>query len=106
MFGQTAFRTTLVVGGKTVRSMAVGLYLGFATLGLAGIASSAYADPITVPTGLNPGAQYWLVFATRDSQFQATSADIEVYNTFVSDVVAAVPLLDALGATWKAIAST
>lgn len=72
---------------------------------LAVLATTAQAEPITVPTDLNPGDQYRLVFVTSTTR-NATSSDIADYNDFVSDVAAGVPELVALGTTWTAIAST
>ena len=71
--------------------------------GLLGHAASATTIP--VPTGLNPGDQYRMVFwtvATRD----ATSSDIEDYNDFVTSLANSVPELEALYTSWTAIAST
>lgn len=65
----------------------------------------AQAAPITIPTGLNPGDAYRLVFVTRTTT-QATNSAISYYNNFVSNVASLQPELAALGATWTAIAST
>ena len=105
MFGKTAIGTSPVFRRKLVRSMAAGLYLGFAALGLAGIASTAYADPITVPTGLNPGDQYRLAFVTSTTR-DATSTNIADYNAHVTTAAGLEPLLVALGTTWTVIGST
>lgn len=67
--------------------------------------SLAAPIPITVPTSLNPGDQYRLVFVTRESR-DSTSLNIADYNAFVTTQANAVPELAALGATWTAIAST
>ena len=66
---------------------------------------SAFAGPITVPTGLSPGDQYRLAFVTSTSR-DATSSNIADYNTFVTTDANSVPALAALGTTWTAIAST
>jgi hypothetical protein len=73
---------------------------------VAGIApQAANATPITVPTGLNPGDEYRLVFVTSTTR-DATSSNIEDYNAFVTTAANSVPELLALSTTWKAIAST
>lgn len=73
------------------------------------IAGAAQALTV-VPTDLNPGDEYRLVFVT-DSRRNATSDDISVYNDFVTNDVAGSQLetdLLAAGLTpdWFAIAST
>jgi len=83
---------------KNIKSIAVSLCLVIATLALT--TQMTLAAPITVPTGLNPGDQYRLVFVTSATR-TATSSDINSYNDFV----------DAIGDTvvasdWKAMAST
>jgi hypothetical protein len=66
---------------------------------------AASAAPITVPPGLNPGDKYRLVFVTSTKR-DATSKNIDDYNTFVNTAANSVSELAALGTTWKAIAST
>jgi hypothetical protein len=82
-------------------------------------ASAAQAALVVVPPYLAPGAQYRLVFVT-DGTRDATSFDINDYNTFVTTQArGGTPAIDtaldlALNAagfnpntiTWKAIAST
>ena len=63
------------------------------------------AGPVTLPSGLNPGEQYRLVFVT-DTTRDATSSDITDYNSFVASAANSQPALAALGTTWTAIAST
>ncbi|GCA78772.1 PEP-CTERM sorting domain-containing protein [Microcystis aeruginosa] len=80
--------------------------VALATLGT----SAAQAALVVVPTGLAPGAQYRLVFVTADTR-DATSTDINDYNTFVTNQVTGSALANALSGaglttTWKAIAST
>jgi hypothetical protein len=83
------------------KSIAVCLFAAIAAIpGL-----SAWADPITVPAGLNPGDQYRLAFVTSTSKIGGFS-DIAVYNAFVTTVANSVPQLAALGTTWSAIGST
>jgi hypothetical protein len=65
----------------------------------------AQAVPITVPTGLAPGAEYRLAFLTTAAR-DATSGDIAVYNAFVTTDALLEPALLALGTTWRAIGST
>jgi hypothetical protein len=67
--------------------------------------SNVHAVPITEPSGLSPGDTYRLAFVTSD-MWDAMIPDIHFYNDFVTGVAMSVPELDALGATWTAIAST
>ncbi len=76
-----------------------------ALIGFVAWAGGAWAVPLTVPTGLNPGDQYRLIFESSTVR-DATSTDIADYNAFVAALAAAVPELAALGTTWTAIAST
>ena len=87
----------------TPRALAC-LLAAFAVASL-GLASESLAVPITVPTGLSPGAQYRLAFVTSTTR-DATSSNIADYNAFVTATANAVPELAALGTTWTAIAST
>jgi len=68
------------------------------------LVGTAFADPITLPTGLAPGAQYRLVFVTSTG-VATPKATIDFYNTFVTNVALARPELAALGTTWRVIAS-
>ena len=76
-------------------------------------ASAVQAALVVVPPGLNPGDQYRLVFVT-DGKRDATSTDINDYNTFVTNQVTGSPLATALTTAgfnlgtiqWKAIGST
>ncbi len=65
----------------------------------------AFADIIIVPPGLNPGNQYRLVFVTSGTR-NAISANIEDYNSFVTNQANQNAALMSLGTTWKAIGST
>jgi hypothetical protein len=84
--------------------------VALATLATAGAAQAAL---VIVPADLAPGAQYRLVFVT-DGTRDATSSDINDYNTFVTNQVTGSPLATALTTagfnlgtiTWKAIGST
>jgi len=79
--------------------------LGAAVAAVALLATAVEAQIVTLPTGLGPGEEYRLVFFTSTDTTGA-STDIADYNTFVSGVAAADTALNALGATWSAIAST
>ena len=63
----------------------LGLVSGIALVTL-GTASAVQAAIVTVPTGLNPGDQYRLVFVTSGTR-DATSTNIADYNTFVANAV-------------------
>lgn len=68
--------------------------------------SAVCAEVITtVPTGLNPGDQYRLVFVTAGFR-DASSSDISVYNDFVTAAANSSAELLALGTTWRVIGST
>ncbi len=83
--------------------------VALATLGT----GAAQAALVVVPTGLNPGDQYRLVFVT-DGTRDATSTNINDYNTFVTNEVTGSALATQLttagftpsAITWKAIGST
>ena len=85
-----------------IRNALFGLMSGL--LLLAGLATSAAAQIITVPPELAPGAQYRLIFVTS-TKTVATSPDISYYNGFVQAAADTVPELAALG-PWRAIGST
>jgi hypothetical protein len=91
------------------KSSILGLVSGIA-LATLGTASAVHAAIVTVPTGLNPGDKYRLVFVTSGNRF-ATSTNIADYNTFVTNAVAGSALQSSLTAsglnpTWTAIGST
>jgi len=81
--------------------------IAIAAIGIAfsALVSIAQAAPVTVPVGLNPGDQYRLVFVTSTTR-DATSANLADYNAFVTAAANSVSELAALGANWRAIAST
>jgi hypothetical protein len=81
------------------------MLLALVTVSLALSATPVAADPIVVPTGLNPGDQYRLAFVTSTTGV-ATSTDIADYNSFVTAAANLEPLLIALGTTWNVIGST
>jgi len=62
---------------------------------------------IVVPPDLHPGDRYYLAFLTHDS-YDATSADIAVYNQIVQNEAARNPALTGTnqGVQWRALAST
>lgn len=66
---------------------------------------SALAELVVSPVSLSPGDQYRLVFTTSTTR-DALSSNIADYNQMVQNAADAVPQLQALGATWRAIAST
>ena len=63
----------------------------------------ASAAPITLPSGLNNGDEYRLIFATS-GLIDATESNISVYDAHINNNLSAELL--ALGTTWKALAST
>ncbi len=65
------------------------------------------ADPpvVAVPTDLNEGDHYRLLFIT-EARTQATSDDAAYYNAFAAAEASFVPRLDALNASWTAVVST
>ncbi|NNC87642.1 MAG: PEP-CTERM sorting domain-containing protein [Akkermansiaceae bacterium] len=72
---------------------------------LAAASSSGFGAIITVPTDLNSGDQYRLVFVTSATR-DAASTDISEYNQFVETIADATPDLQALGTDWYAIGAT
>ncbi|HEY2838066.1 MAG TPA: hypothetical protein VGJ26_02885 [Pirellulales bacterium] len=66
---------------------------------------AAFAAPITVPSGLNPGDHYRLAFETSTTTTPASS-DINTYNNFVNSLANAPGSPLAGLSTWTAIAST
>ncbi len=79
---------------KKIKSITAGLILGIAAMALT--ATSALSVPITIPTTHNPGDQYRLAFVTSTTR-DATSADIAVYNAFVTGVANSVQTLSDTG---------
>ena len=78
-----------------------------AVLGSAATLSSSTplrADAV-LPTGLAPGSRYEIAFVTYGAT-QATSGDIDYYNSFVTNEANKSPTLATLGVSWYAIAST
>ena len=69
------------------------------------MASSASADPVTIPPGLAPGSVYHLAFVTSGSH-NALSTDIADYDAFVTAQANLDPFLAALNTTWSVIGST
>ena len=77
--------------------------LAVSSLGLT--AFSALTASITIPTGLNPGDQYWIAFVTSTIR-EATSSNSAEYNAFATAAANSVTELAALGKSWTAIGST
>ena len=68
---------------------------------------SLSAAVVTIPAGLQPGAEYRLVFVTDPlSEPNATSSNIANYNALVTSTANKSSSLVALATTWSAIAST
>src|SRR5476649_1320284 len=68
--------------------------------------SSSSGASLVLPVGLNPGDQYRIAFLTSDVR-DGTSANIADYDLFVTgEANAAGSVLQPLGTTWQAIAST
>lgn len=67
--------------------------------------SVSMAQLQVVPPSLAPGARYRLVFVTT-STTDATSSEIDDYNNLAQSNANSIPELAALGAQWRAIAST
>ena len=65
------------------------------------------ADWSLIPTGLGPGDRFRLIFIST-SNSNANSSDIDVYNTFVQNLVAASghEAIKALSATFRMLGST
>ncbi len=81
-------------------------FVALAALQGASLSGTCSAGSIDHPAGLNPGDTYRLVFITAEKR-DATSADIEDYNDFVtSEAAAAGSLVAGLNTDWKAIVST
>ena len=72
---------------------------------LLGAVQTVHASVITTPDGLNPGDQYRLVFVTAGLH-NASSTDIETYNSFVTSQANAAAELASIVTTWKVLAST
>ena len=101
-FEKATMRSFCFAASTYLRTAAGVVALSIASL----IGPAALATPIVLqtPTGLNPGDNFRFLFLTSGTQ-SATSADISVYNTFVTN--------QAFGATyqgsvvsWQAVAST
>lgn len=85
MFGKTMVRSLFAVV--------------LAVLMFAGTAISA----VVLPTGLAPGSEYLVIFATADTT-TAESRDINYYNSFVTSEAAQSSPLSSV--TWKVVAAT
>jgi hypothetical protein len=69
--------------------------------------ASVVQASVVVPTGLNPGDQYYLTFVTSGTR-DALSTSLSVYDTFVQAQAASNPSLTGTsdGVQWKVIGST
>ena len=83
---------------KITRALAASMIL---TIGVPAL----HASIVTVPASVPAGSTYRLIFVTSAAR-NAVSANINDYNTFVTDAANSVPELAELGATWFAVAST
>lgn len=80
--------------------------LGLVAIALAlATAGAAAAQVVTVPPGLIPGDQYRLAFVTS-WKIAGSSTSISSYDSLVQGQATVHPDLNALGTTWRAIAST
>jgi len=77
------------------------------------IVESAPNASVTVPPGLNPGDPYRLVFVTSAETYGWAGANGGAgfttpaqYNIFAANLANAVPKLNALNTTWKAVVAT
>jgi hypothetical protein len=75
------------------------------SLGVLSVSGTASATLIESIAALEEGAMYRVLFVTNDVT-EATSPDIDVYNTFVSNAAGSGSVTGSLGLTWKALAST
>ncbi len=80
-------------------------YLTKAMTSLLATAATLSAQGLTLPTDLNPGDPYRLIYVTASAR-DALSTDIADYNAHVTADAAANPDLAALGANWTAVCST
>jgi len=71
---------------------------------VASITTQLRAD-VVLPKGLAPGTQYEIAFVTA-GYTEATSSDINYYNSFVTSQADQDATLASLGVAWTAIAST
>ncbi|MCA8974641.1 MAG: PEP-CTERM sorting domain-containing protein, partial [Planctomycetes bacterium] len=69
------------------------------------VASTALAQGLNYPAGLQPGDEYRVLFVT-DSSRDATATDISTYDAFVTADATAVPFLASLNTSWRAVGST
>ena len=67
--------------------------------------SNLHASRMSQPDGLDSGDSYRVMFVTSTTR-DATSEDINDYNSFVQDVADASGTFAGMGLTWKAVAST
>jgi hypothetical protein len=75
------------------------------SLGVLSVSGTASATLIDSIAGLDEGAMYRVLFVTS-TKTDATSSDIDYYNTFVSTAADTGSVTGSLGLSWKALAST
>jgi hypothetical protein len=75
--------STTTLFGKSMKKIQQLCFVSGVALATLATASAAQAALVVVPADLAPGAQYRLVFVTSGTR-DATSADINDYNTFVT----------------------
>jgi len=105
--------STTTLFGKSMKKIQQLCFVSGVALATLATASAAQAALVVVPADLAPGAQYRLVFVTSGTR-DATSADINDYNTFVTSEANKPALNSALTTagfnlgtiTWNAIGST
>lgn len=68
--------------------------------------SAVNAQIITVPTDLEPGDEYRLVFITKDKIFKAESSNISDYDGHVTSQANMSPVLAEIDTNWRVIGST
>lgn len=81
------------------------MFKNILTAAVLGVSASVASAVTLVPTGLNPGDKYHLVFVTSTTR-DATSTNIADYNSFVQSAANAAGIGNTVGITWFAIGST
>lgn len=84
------------------RLLALALFIGVVVIAVAG---PGFAQIVTLPPGLAPGAGYRLIFVTSGVRNGASGSAAD-YDAFAASAANAVPGLAALGTTWKAVVET
>ena len=76
-----------------------------AILGVAAL-SDSYAQIVVIPTDLEPGDEYRLVFITKDKIFTAESSNIADYDGDVTNQASMSAVLAQIDTNWRVIGST